>query len=64
MQHTLIAGIELEEYDYRSLIIRSPKTANFDLNINQPTLGQTLPALTNVTTRDHENLRSQASFGV
>ncbi|MCF9045832.1 TonB-dependent siderophore receptor [Acinetobacter nectaris] len=62
MQHTLIAGIELEEYDYRSLIIRSPKTANFDLNINQPTLGQTLPALTNITTRDHEKLRSQAYF--
>lgn len=62
MQHTLISGVELEEYDYRSFIIRSPKSANFDLNINQPTLGQTLPALTNVTTHDHETLKSQAYF--
>ncbi|WP_171458303.1 TonB-dependent siderophore receptor [Acinetobacter sp. ANC 4910] len=59
-QHTLIAGIELEDYDYKSYIIRSKD--NFDLNINQPYNTQPLPELVNVTTNDREQLKSQAFF--
>lgn len=60
LQHKLITGIELEDYDYKSYIIRS--TAPFDLNINQPDQKQPLPELVNVTTNDSEELKSQAFF--
>ncbi|WP_407926571.1 TonB-dependent siderophore receptor [Acinetobacter baretiae] len=62
MQHTLITGVEFEKYSYRSFIIRSARSAAFDLNVNQPLLGQPLPALTNITSNDHETLNSQAYF--
>lgn len=60
LKHTLITGVELEDYDYKSYIIRS--TDAFDLNINQPYLSQALPELVNVTTNDREELKSQAIF--
>jgi hypothetical protein len=50
----------LEDYDYKSYIIRS--TADFDLNINQPYSTQALPALVNVTTHDREQLQSKAIY--
>lgn len=60
LQHTFISGVELEDYDYKSYIIRS--NAAFDLNINQPYQRQPLPELVNVTTNDKEQLKSQALF--
>ncbi|MQZ31330.1 TonB-dependent receptor [Acinetobacter haemolyticus] len=60
LQHTLITGLEFEDYDYRSYIIRS--TAPFDLNIHHPYRTQPLPALENVTTHDHEQLTSKAFY--
>lgn len=60
LQHTFISGIELEDYDYKSYIIRSRDS--FDLNINQPYNTQPLPELVNVTTNDREQLKSQAFF--
>ena len=60
LEHKLITGIELEDYDYKSYIIRS--TAPFDLNINHPYEQQPLPELVNVTTQDREELKSQAFF--
>lgn len=60
LQHTLISGIEFEDYDFKSYIIRSRDS--FDLNINQPYNTQPLPELVNVTTHDSEQLKSQAFF--
>ncbi|ENU30831.1 hypothetical protein F991_01345 [Acinetobacter sp. CIP-A165] len=60
LEHTLVSGIEFEDYDYRSYIIRS--TAPFDLNIHHPDRTQPLPELVNVTTHDHEQLRSKAFY--
>ncbi|GAA5556741.1 metal-pseudopaline receptor CntO [Acinetobacter schindleri] len=60
LQHTLISGIEFEDYDFKSYIIRS--SDSFDLNINQPYNTQPLPELVNVTTHDSEQLKSQAFF--
>lgn len=60
VEHKLMTGIELEDYDYKSYIIRS--TADFDLNINQPYSTQALPALVNVTTHDREQLQSKAIY--
>ncbi len=60
LKHTLITGLEFEDYDYRSYIIRS--TAPFDLNIHHPYRTQPLPALENVTTHDHEQLTSKAFY--
>lgn len=60
LEHTLVSGIEFEDYDYKSYIIRS--TSPFDLNINQPNLTQPLPALVNVTTHDREQLKSKAFY--
>lgn len=59
-QHTLISGIELENFDYKSYITRSKDS--FDLNIHQPYNIQPLPELVNVTTNDSEQLKSQAFF--
>ena len=60
LEHTLITGIEIDHYDYKSYIIRSKDS--FDLNINQPYEMPPLPDLINVTTHDHEQLKSQAFF--
>lgn len=60
LKHTLITGLEFEDYDYRSYIIRS--TAPFDLNIHHPYRTQPLPALENVTIHDHEQLTSKAFY--
>ena len=60
LEHTLISGIELEDYDYKSFIIRSKD--HFDLDINHPYKPQSLPELNNITTHDREQLKSQALF--
>ncbi|MCG3024177.1 hypothetical protein, partial [Escherichia coli] len=44
MQHTLVTGVEAEQYDYKSYIMRSSGN-NFDLDITIPIYGASLPAL-------------------
>ncbi len=58
--HTLITGVEYEDYDYRSIINRS--RTPYPINIFDPVLGQPRPALGNVTTHDHEKLKTWAAF--
>lgn len=60
LQHTLITGIEAEQYDYKSYIIRS--SGDFDLNITNPIYGAPLPALDSPALDDREKLRSLAYF--
>ncbi|KIP97886.1 MULTISPECIES: TonB-dependent siderophore receptor [Pseudomonas] len=58
--HTLITGVEYENYDYQSIINRS--TAAYPINIFNPILGQPRPALGNITTHDREKLKTWAAF--
>ncbi|GLO53479.1 TonB-dependent receptor [Pseudomonas putida] len=59
--HTLLTGIEYEDYDYSSIIRRS--TASYPIDIYNPVLGQPRPALATVpTTWDTENLKTWAFF--
>ena len=58
--HTLITGVEYENYDYQSIINRS--TAAYPINIFNPVLGQPRPALGNITTHDREKLKTWAAF--
>lgn len=63
LAHTLVTGLEYENYDYKSFIIRSdPKSNNYPINIYDPVLGQRLPELKNITTHDRENLKTTALF--
>ncbi|RSN96201.1 TonB-dependent siderophore receptor [Acinetobacter pittii] len=63
LAHTLVTGLEYENYDYKSYIIRSDaKSNNYPINIYDPVLGQPLPELKNVTTHDRENLKTTALF--
>ncbi len=61
MQHTLVTGVEAEQYDYKSYIIRSSGN-NFDLDITNPIYGASLPALDSPALDDREKLRSLAYF--
>lgn len=61
--HTLLTGVEYEDYDYKSIIRRSAAgTGAYPVNIFNPTLGQMRPALTRTTTHDKENLKTWAAF--
>ena len=63
IQHTLLAGLEYEEYDYQSIIRRSSGAlTSYPIDIFNPVLGQAHPALTRTTTHDHETLKSTAAF--
>ncbi len=63
LAHILVTGLEYENYDYKSYIIRSdPKSNNYPINIYDPVLGQPLPELKNITTHDRENLKTTAVF--
>ncbi|MGK8801618.1 TonB-dependent siderophore receptor [Acinetobacter seifertii] len=63
LAHTLVTGLEYENYDYKSYIIRSDaKSNNYPINIYDPVLGQPLPELKNITTHDRENLKTTALF--
>ncbi len=58
-----MTGLEYENYDYKSYIIRSDaKSNNYPINIYDPVLGQPLPELKNITTHDRENLKTTALF--
>lgn len=61
--HTLLTGVEYEDYDYKSIIQRSAAGASaYPIDIFDPVLGQPRPALTRTTTHDKENLKTWAFF--
>jgi len=61
--HTLLAGVEYEDYDYKSIIRRSSGAVNaYTIDIFDPVYGQARPALTRTTTNDKENLKTYAAF--
>ncbi|WP_296233503.1 TonB-dependent siderophore receptor [Pseudomonas sp. UBA4617] len=61
--HTLLTGIEYEDYDYNSIIQRSASGAGaYPIDLFDPVLGQPRPALTRITTHDKENLKTWAAF--
>ncbi|QXH44562.1 TonB-dependent siderophore receptor [Pseudomonas xanthosomatis] len=61
--HTLLTGVEYEDYDYNSIILRSAAgAAAYPIDIFDPVLGQARPALTRTTTHDKENLKTWAYF--
>lgn len=61
--HTLLTGVEYENYDYNSIIQRSSAVAGtYPIDIYDPVLGQPRPALTRTTTWDKENLQTWAFF--
>ncbi|KAF0862861.1 TonB-dependent siderophore receptor [Pseudomonas sp. LD120] len=63
LSHTLLTGVEYENYDYNSIIQRSSAAAGtYPIDIYQPVLGQPRPALTRNTTWDKENLQTWAVF--
>lgn len=61
--HTLLTGVEYDDFNYQSRIDRSPGgVGDFPLDIYQPVYGQPLPALTRTTTFDDEDLQSYALY--
>ncbi|QQE87299.1 TonB-dependent siderophore receptor [Azotobacter chroococcum] len=61
--HTLLTGVEYENYDYNSIIQRSSAAnGTYPIDIYNPVLGQPRPALTRTTTWDKENLQTWAVF--
>ncbi|MEB3753526.1 TonB-dependent receptor [Acinetobacter sp. MD2(2019)] len=62
MQHTLLTGIEYEDYDYKARIDRNGRGANLSLNPLNPNYSQTLPTLINPFYNERENLTSYAAF--
>ncbi|XMB51993.1 TonB-dependent receptor [Pseudomonas fluorescens] len=61
--HTLLTGIEYEDYDYKSIIQRSSAVAGtYPIDIFDPVYGQTRPVLTRTPTHDKENLKTYAAF--
>ncbi|QCI12574.1 TonB-dependent siderophore receptor [Pseudomonas putida] len=63
LAHTLLTGIEYENYHYTSFIRRSANGASaYPIDLFDPVLGQPRPALTRTTTDDRENLKTWAAF--
>lgn len=63
LSHTLLTGLEYEDYDYSSIILRSAGGAGaYPVDLFSPVLGQPRPALTRTTTHDQENLKTWAAF--
>lgn len=61
--HTLLTGIEYDDYTYKSRIDRSSGgLGDFPLDIYAPVHGQALPPLTRTTTWDKESLKSYAMY--
>ncbi|GAB7529583.1 TonB-dependent siderophore receptor [Pseudomonas sp. 3A(2025)] len=62
-EHLLLAGVEYEDYDYKSIIMRSSGAAGtYAIDIYDPVYGQARPALTRTPTHDKENLKTWAAF--
>lgn len=63
LEHLLLTGIEYEDYDYTSIIMRSSGAAGtYAIDIYDPVYGQARPALTRTPTHDKENLKTWAAF--
>ncbi|MCF7769465.1 TonB-dependent siderophore receptor [Achromobacter pulmonis] len=63
VRHTLLTGVEVEDYDYQSIIRRSAAGANaYPVDLYDPVLGQPRPPLSRTTTHDKENLKTWAAF--
>ncbi|MCD1639929.1 TonB-dependent siderophore receptor [Pseudomonas stutzeri] len=63
LAHTLLLGVEFDDFNYDSHIDRSGGATNdFPIDLYDPVYGQPLPALTRTTTYDDENLKSYAFF--
>ncbi|MEZ3185278.1 TonB-dependent receptor [Pseudomonas sp. LM13] len=63
LTHTLLLGVEFDDFNYDSQIDRSGGATNdFPIDLYDPVYGQPLPALTRTTTYDDENLKSYAFF--
>ncbi|UCP00683.1 TonB-dependent siderophore receptor [Metapseudomonas lalkuanensis] len=63
VSHTLLTGIEHEDYHYKSIIHRSSGALSaYPIDILNPVLGQPRPVLTRITTNDKENLTTWAAF--
>ncbi|AXK57426.1 TonB-dependent siderophore receptor [Pseudomonas protegens] len=63
LQHTLLTGIEYEDYDYQSIIQRSGGAVGaYPIDLFDPLYGQPRPALTRTPTHDQENLKTYAAF--
>jgi iron complex outermembrane receptor protein len=63
LQHTLLTGIEYEDYDYKSIIQRSSGAVGaYPIDIFDPVYGQPRPALIRTPTHDKENLKTYAAF--
>jgi iron complex outermembrane receptor protein len=61
--HTLLTGVEFEDYDYKSIIRRSSGAVSaYPIDIFDPVYGQPRPALTRTPTHDKENLKTYAAF--
>jgi iron complex outermembrane receptor protein len=61
--HTLLTGVEYEDYDYNSIIRRSGGAlTDYPIDIFDPVYDQSRPALTRLTTHDKENLKTWAAF--
>lgn len=61
--HTLLTGVEFEDYDYKSIIQRSSGAVSaYPIDIFNPVYGQPRPALTRTPTHDKENLKTYAAF--
>ncbi|AMA45359.1 TonB-dependent siderophore receptor [Pseudomonas alabamensis] len=63
LSHTLLTGLEYEDYDYSSIILRSAGGAGaYPIDLFEPVLGQPRPALVGPTTYNSENLKTWAAF--
>ncbi len=63
IRHTLLAGIEYDDYDYQSVIARSAAGATaYPIDIVDPVLGQPRPPLTRASSNDKENLKTSGVF--
>jgi iron complex outermembrane receptor protein len=63
LDHTLLTGIEFEDYDYASIIQRSSGAVGaYAIDIFNPAYGQARPTLTRTPTHDKENLKTYAAF--
>ncbi|PSS58453.1 TonB-dependent siderophore receptor [Pseudomonas sp. BBP2017] len=63
LSHTLLTGVEYENYDYNSIIQRSSYTSGtYPIDIYRPVLGQPRPPLIKPTTWNKENLQTWAAF--
>ena len=61
--HTLLAGVEYDDFNYSSRIDRSAGgIGDFPIDLYAPVYGQPLPPITRTTTFDDEDLQSYALF--